>query len=60
MAKDLLIYRLCPICGGDGVVTAPSPIPPYTVEDKECLECLGPNVQYPQAGGVFWGWGEKE
>ena len=59
MAKDNIIYRLCPICDGDGVVTAPSTIPPYESEDKECPECLGENAKFPQAGGLYWGWLEK-
>ena len=59
MAKDSLIYRLCPICGGDGVVTAPSPTPPHLTEDKDCPECLGPNVSSPRSGGILWGWTEK-
>lgn len=59
MAKDNIIYRLCPICDGDGVVTASSPDPPHAVEDKPCPECLGENAKYPKAGGIFWGWTEK-
>jgi len=59
MAKDTLIYRLCPTCDGDGVVTTTSPSPPYPVEDTPCPECLGPNAKFPQAGGKYWGWTEK-
>lgn len=59
MAQESLIYRICPACGGDGVVTAPSPIPPFHMEDVPCPECLGPNARNPIAGGIFWGWTEK-
>ncbi len=59
MAKDTLIYRLCPACDGEGIVSIPSPTPPHVPENKKCPECLGPNVKHPQAGGIYWGWIEK-
>jgi len=52
MAKDSIIYRVCGNCDGDGIVTEPSPLPPFEMEDHECHQCKG-------SGGVEWGWIEK-
>ena len=60
MANNFLIYKVCPACNGDGVVTTTSPIPPYESINIECPECLGPNAKFTKAGGLFWGWMEKE
>lgn len=59
MAQEYRYYITCPVCGGDGVVTTTSPIPPYDVIDTECPECLGPNAKYPKSGGLYKGWIEK-
>jgi len=59
MAQEYRIYKKCPVCDGDGVVTATSPLPPHDLEGNQCLECLGPNAEYPKSGGIYIGWLEK-
>lgn len=59
MAQEYLVYKLCPVCDGDGVVTQPSSTPPYPLEDIPCPECLRDNAKHSKAGGLFIGWLEK-
>jgi len=59
MADTFHYYVLCHVCDGDGVVTRPSPIPPYDLEDIQCPECLGPNCKYQKTGYLYRGLIEK-
>jgi len=59
MGASHFLYKLCPVCDGDGVVTRPRSSPPYDNEDIDCPECLGENAKNPQAGGLYMGWLEK-
>lgn len=47
------IYSVCGHCGGDGVITTTSSVPPYNVYSRPCETCEG-------KGGYLWGWLEKE
>jgi len=53
MAKKENIFKICGVCGGDGIVTGSSPIPPHNEEDTPCPSCDG-------KGGNLFGWIEKE
>jgi len=56
MDTKYLIYKVCPVCDGGGVVTRPGPI---HEEESDCPECLGENVKHPKLGGLYVGWLEK-
>ena len=54
MADYFWYYKICGICGGDGVITAPDPLDPdRVVRDIPCNACDG-------KGGHKTGWFEPK